>query len=386
MLSERVKLAIIILISIMALYILYKCFTKTENLIQQPIIGWSRNQCPYIIGETYENIFKKYGIKQNEKNYNLYLPCNYDNPNKEIGNMPVVKGAKYFIINNCDHAVAKDWLWRNVVDCYGMEKAKTMLPYSYILDSNEDMQRFNKEYDSNKLYIMKKNIQRQQGLKITNDRNEILNGSNEKYVIVQELLDDPYIISGLKTNMRFYVLVICQDNKINVYVYNDGFMYYTKVPFVKGSTETDPNITSGYIDRRVYDVNPLTHDDLRKYLDKNRNLSNSEQNMKKTGQQISKIYFERIYNLIKNVFVAFAKHFCEPNKLSNNTTFQLFGVDIAVDDQLKPMMIEINKGPNITSHDKRDSELKHNMVEDIFRSVEIITNKIDRQNGFIKLI
>ena len=27
----------------------------------------------------------------------------------------------------------------------------------------------------------------------------------------------------------------------------------------------DPNITTGYIDRKVYSVNPLTHDDFREY-------------------------------------------------------------------------------------------------------------------------
>ena len=385
MLSSRVKFAIIILLAIMVLYILYKCLTKTENLVQQPIIGWSRNQCPYIIGETYENIFKKYGIKQDDKKWSLYLPCNYDDPNKEVDSMPSVKGAKYFIINNCDMIVAKDELWKGVVDYYGMEKAKTMLPSSYVLNLNKDLERFNREYDSNKLYIMKKNIQRQEGLKITNDKNEILNGRNEKYVIVQELLDDPYIISTRKTNMRFYVLVICQNNKASVYVHKEGFMYYTKVPFVKKSLDSDVNITTGYIDRAVYDTNPLRHGDLRKYLDNpNRGLLNAEHEIKNKGLQISKIYFEKIYDLIRNVFAAFTGHFCKPNKLSNNTTFQLFGVDIAVDDKLNVKLLEANKGPDLGAKDKRDQELKQIVLKDVFQLVNIINT--NDTNGFIKLI
>ena len=386
MLSCRVKIAIITLLTVMILYILYKYFTRTENLAQ-PIIGWNRNQCPHIIGQTYENIFKKYGIKQDEKNCELYLPCSYDNPENEIQQFSLVKNAKYFIINNCDLIVAKDELWKGVVDHYGIDKAKTMLPCSYVLNSSEDLERFDREYDSNKLYIIKKNIQRQQGLKITNDRNEILNGSNEKYVIVQDLLQNPYIIGGRKTNMRFYVLVICQNNKASVYVYNDGFLYYTPKKFIKGSSDSDVNITSGYVPRSVYETNPLSHEDLRKYLDgQNRSLSNVERDIRNKGLQISKIYFERIYNLIKSVFSAFVGHFCKPNKLSENLTFQLFGVDVAVDNELNCTIMECNKGCDLNPKCPRDSVVKQNVVEDIFRLVEIINNKTNRENGFIKII
>ena len=32
------------------------------------------------------NIFDKYKIKEHDTNWNLYLPCNYDNPKEEIIN------------------------------------------------------------------------------------------------------------------------------------------------------------------------------------------------------------------------------------------------------------------------------------------------------------
>ncbi len=46
--------------------------------------------------------------------------------------------------------------------------------------------------------------------------------------------------------------------------------------------------------------------------------------------------------------------------------------------------MEINKGPDLGAKDKRDSELKHNLVRDIFKTVGLIDN--DDNNGFIKLI
>lgn len=389
MLTNRVKIALGVLVIVIIILVLY--INKYNNLHNQSIeafttqkSAWNRNACSYSIGSTFEDVFKKYNITKSQDGWNLYLPCNYDNPNKEIDEMPVSKDGKYFIVSNPDSIVAKDWLWKNVVEYYGMDKARVMLPYSYLLNSDEDLERFDREYEYGKLYIMKKNIQRQEGLKITNNREEILDGAKHGYVIVQELLQNPYLISGRKTNMRFYVLVICKNSKVNVYVYNNGFMYYTKGAFVKNSVETDPNITTGYVDRQVYVENPLTHDDLKKYLDKNRKLLPAEQSIRDRGLQISKVYFQRIYDTIRDVYTAFVGKICTANKLSNNVTFQLFGVDIAVDDELKVKMIEVNKGCDMTPKCPRDKAVKQGVVQDIFKLVEVIAN--DGQNGFIKII
>ena len=100
------------------------------------------------------------------------------------------------------------------------------------------------------------------------------------YVVVQELLQDPYTISGRKINLRVYVLVVKNNNKTNLYIYSDGFMYYTAELFQKNSTDTKINITTGYIDRKVYEENPLTHNDFKSYLDSDRNYNTTEQKNK----------------------------------------------------------------------------------------------------------
>jgi glutathione synthase/RimK-type ligase-like ATP-grasp enzyme len=44
--------------------------------------------------------------------------------------------------------------------------------------------------------------------------------------------------------------------------------------------------------------------------------------------------------------------------------FQLYGVDVAIDDKLKPMIMEVNKGPDLTAKDGRDKDLKVNLSKD----------------------
>ena len=339
------------------------------------------------VDATFSPVIKYNNIKQSDKNWNLYFPCAYDELEKEVDQMPVVKGAKYFIIDSTDIMVAKEWLWRCVVAHYGLEKAQTLLPLSYALSDDIDITRFSNDYKEGKIYIMKKNIQRQEGLKITDKKEEILNGKNDGFVLAQELLQDPYIISGRKTNMRFYVLVICQNGETSVYVYNDGFMYYTKEKFIKGSVDIDPNITTGYIDRQVYIDNPLTHGDLKTYLDdpKRTDLLSVEQSIRNQGLPISQVYFNRIYLTLREIFIAFIGRICKSTKFFNNQMFQLFGVDVAVNDKLNPIIMEINKGPDLGAKDKRDSELKHGVVKDILSLIGSINNN-SNQNGFIKIL
>lgn len=396
-LSRYNKLLIIIVILIILFMITlylnnvkHKENTNIETMINVNYTPttWNRNKCGYVMNQTFIDEFEKHGIQQDNNDWNLLLPCAYDNPTSEMKQMPVIKGAKYFMIDNADYIVAKEWLWKNIVKHHGITKACTMMPRSYVLNSDEDIARFLKEYQENKLYILKKNVQRQEGLKITKDKVEIANGKYNQFALAQELLQNPYIIDGRKTNMRFYVLVICHNGEINVFVHKNGFMYYTPKKFIIGSTDKDVNITTGYIDRKVYEVNPLTHDDLRKYLDDNkRKLSDIEKNIRKQGLNISQIYFNRIYNLIRDIFMAFVGNICIDSKFSNNVMFQLFGADIAVDNELNPMVMEINKGPDMGAKDKRDSELKHGVVRDILRMIGAVDNtKIQEKNGFINVL
>lgn len=352
-------------------------------------LKWSRNKCNYIMNETILNELKANGIYESQTDWNLLFPCSYDNIQSEVNMMPIIKGAKYFILENCDNIVAKELLWKYVVDHYDYPIAKTMMPNSYILYDKSDIDRFTKEHDDKKIYIMKKNIQRQEGLKITKDKNEILDGfKNGGYVIVQELLQNPYTISKRKTNMRFYILVVCKENDMNVFVYKDGFMYYTKDEFTIGSIDEGPNITTGYIDRSVYETNPLTHSDLKVYLDDpNRELSQIEKSIKNQGLKISEIYFNRIYHLIRQIFTAVYGQLTKSNKFDKtNTMFQLFGADIAVDNKLNPTIMEINKGPDLGAKDQRDLELKKGVVRNMLKVIGTLQSNSCNDTMYLKVL
>ena len=378
-----------ILFLVCIIYIIFNKKSDKEHMIDIPNIEnptWTRNKCNYLFNNTVKKVFDNYNVNNSgdENEWDIYLPCTYDDINQEINDIQISgkKNKRIFILNNADYVIGKDFLWHFMKKYHGIEKAKTRMPMTYLLDNGDKRDLIN-DYDDGKLYILKKNIQRQEGLKITDSLDEILDADKEDFVVAQELLQNPYLINGRKINLRMYILTICKNGDMDVYVYNDGFMYYTKDEFVKGSKDFGPNITTGYIDRSVYETNPLTHDDFRKYLD---NPSREKSTIEKriaADQRISDFVFSGIYKLLHDIYMSFTGIICG-GKLDDNITFQLFGADIAIDDKLNPMVMEINKGPDMSAKDGRDGDVKYKCMRDIFDKLGVIRN--DEKNNFTQIL
>ena len=260
-------------------------------------IGYKRNPSNFMMNTSLQTIYAKHSIIPITDDINakkiIFMPSAYDLINYEISLMQKTKNNYYYIINDIDLLVGKDFLWDKLSRYYKNDVTK-LSPKSYIPNDSFSIERLKKDYKNGRLYIAKKNIQRQEGIQIINDKNELFKLIKDKEVaIIQELLQDPMTIDGHKINLRVYVLIVIHNNVCDVYVYNDGFMYYTPKKFVLNSIDKDVNITTGYIDRKIYEENPLTHKDFMEYLDDNDYNSNEIKN--------------NILNLIKNVLKPYTK-------------------------------------------------------------------------------
>ena len=349
--------------------------------------------CDYVKNDCFYDSLKSndFTITQDILKACLIVPCSYETTEKELVDLDKKKitsnkygeGVRIFMLNNTDHMVSKLALWKYLKEKYGKEISSTMLPYTWDLTDLNDIELFKSQYDKNKLYITKNNYQRQEGIEIHTNLDTILSSKN-KYLLVQELLQDPYLISGRKINLRVYVLVI-KDNYSNIKlnIYRDGFMYYTPELFEQGSSSFKKNITTGYIDRQVYVENPLTHIDFRKWLDNpNRSLTPIEKYIKQTHPniKISDYIFAQIYEQLGFIFKTYEDIV---GTKTRGVSFQLYGVDVAINDQLNPLVMEINKGPDLTAKDGRDKNLKVNLCTDILKSVGLIENI---NNNFITVL
>jgi hypothetical protein len=360
----------------------YLALIKNDGSDKKIIV---RNNCLYEQPKTLNDIINE--TISNFK-FNLHLPCLYDNLEFEYDEFKYDSNGIYFLIDNSDIMVSKSMLAKEIKNEY-LADTENLIPKTWIVENNEETNKLIEQFNPDKSYILKKNIQRQTDIKISRNLKEIINlintdkDNNFPYVVVQELLQNPYLIDGRKINLRVYVLLVKFDDEYRIYVYGDGFMYYTAERYKSDSDDIKSNITTGYIDREVYEKNPLTLKDLKLYLDsESRPLSEKEIKLKRY-YLLSQYLFDNIHNLIKDVFYIFRNKIGVKEKLKQNKKFQLYGIDIAVNDDLSVKLMEINKGPDLGAKDKRDSELKLNLVRDTFKTVNLIDN--DSKNDFVRI-
>jgi hypothetical protein len=326
-----------------------------------------QNRLPKVI----QHIINEKKWKHSIDNWNYYFPCEYTKCENNIKELKLVnKDSKIFMIDGCDTINSKLLLWKALKKKYKRVNAQKIMPNTFLLKNTNDIQKFKTHYASkmkqnkNTIFVMKNYKQRQLGIKLSRNLDEIVNGHANGFFLVQDYVNNPFIMKtdGRKINFRYYLLIVCRHGKIESYIYNNGFAYYTPKPFNAKSIDFNAHITTGYIDRKVYDTNPLTLTDWNKYVDTNCKITSSE-------------WTNRVCILMTKVMNALQPNICKNSKYKSTTLFQLFGADIAPTNDLTPYLMEINKGPDIGPKDDRDRKVKINLIRDTIDVVENTRNK-----------
>jgi hypothetical protein len=321
------------------------------------------------IGKIHKETFETYNIINDNTNWNIYLPNGYNNIEKEL---KIIKTDNYgynkyiFGINGTDWFVSKNGLWYILKEQYGRDNASLLMPESYLLYDKDDVNHLKKIFN-NEYYILKKNIQRKTGLKITNKLSDIVNGNKEGFKVVQKYMHNVFLVNGRKLNIRIYILIVYKNHK-HIYIYKDGKCIYTNKKYNNDITDFESNITSYKMDYSIYNSNPYSIDELNRYI--------------KEVYNIEIDIFEKIKELMKQVCYAIKNYISKSDNIQKSTTYQLYGVDILLDNNLNPYILEMNKGPDMHIRCEKDKILKTGIYEDIYGILKIINKN---NNKFIKL-
>jgi len=333
----------------------------------------------YPIGEVTTEVSNMRQLKKNNDDWFMYYPCGYTDVEDEIKEVKISNNdQKLFMIDGCDYIVSKFTLWNILEKEYGREDAGKLLPKSFLSYINHDMIKFwkfyNEKMDNNKKakFIIKNDQQRQEGINLIRNKEDIKKLIEKEEYVIQEYLDNPFTIIGHKINLRYYILIVCKNNKKEMYMHSNGFVYYTAEKYDKDSLDFHKNITSGYVDRKIYENNPLTVEQFHNYLIKNNYNFNK--------------YLKNLIKCLRKIFYAIEPYICNQKNLSNNTRFQLFGCDVAPNKNLEVQIMEFNKGPDFTPKDDRDKKVKVKVLHDILDLIDD-TNNIDleEENNFVQI-
>jgi hypothetical protein len=376
--SNYIILIILLIIISLFIYIINIFNLKKEFFDNGTIItqNYKYYRCNNkMLGTILKDIFDNNNITQSNDDWNIYIPCGYNNVEEELKQISIYdkdknKNKYIFGVNGCDTIVSKNKIWESLVQCYGRKEASKLMPESYVLENPNEMEIFRKNFNpsSNEIYILKKNVQRKEGLKLTKDYFEILDGKNDNYKVVQKYITDLYLINERKVNLRVYLLIVIKNNIKYFYLCKIGKCIYTNKKYNDNDLDFESNITSYNLDMTVYNENPRHFNELIKYI--NENNSNDD------GYKL----FNNIETFMKKISVCLSQNLYQSKNINGSITFQLFGIDIIFDKKLHPYLLEMNKGPDMTPRDDIDRLMKNTVQQDMLKTVGILNN--DNNNSF----
>ena len=367
-----------ILVIITILLTIYYYFYNKEPSICNLVENFtSLYKCPkYALGNMYKKVLDKCKIKRiNDKDKcDIYMPCGYTNVENELKQLKLYKKShKIYGISGCDNIVSKNGLWFLLETKYGRQRASTLMPETYLYSDPKSMKLFMRNFDPQSIYLMKKNIQRKEGISLSSDINKILSNRNTAFRVIQRYVPDLFLIKKRKVNLRIYLLVVCQNTNVKCYIHRLGKCIYTNKDFddkIDNNNKYDHEVhlTSLNLSKDVYDNRPETLFELRKYL----------------GNTRYNTLMEKMYENLTIVLKAVKYKLCKLAKISNNLTFQLFGLDYIFNNNMVPYLLEMNKGPDMSNKSPKDSITKQTVLHDVFKTTRIVSDE-DKPSGFIQL-
>lgn len=352
---KKYIILIVIVICIIIPIIVYKLIPKEITYYKCS----ERPNNPLLTG-----IFEKHKINLQKEGFDLYMPCGYNNVEKEMAEN-IFFGRYIFGLKGCDRIVSKNSIWTILEMTYGRTFASQIMPETFVLQNEAQLEMAFDRIKKNDMLICKKNVQRKMGLKFAGTKTELEECVKEDFKIAQRFMKNTLTIKGRKMNIRIYYVIKKEGDKLSFYLYRNGKILYTNKE-TGGEISFDTHITSYQMDSNIYKNDGLPHsiNDLRSFL----------------GKELSKKIWAKIEEKMVFLSRAIAYVFYD-EKHYNKVCFQLFGVDVVVAENGDPFILEINKGPDMIPKCDQDEELKRMVYEDTMRIGGVIGWKF-RKNGF----
>ncbi|KAG5446572.1 putative tubulin polyglutamylase ttll9 [Clonorchis sinensis] len=188
---------------------------------------------------------------------------------------------------------------------------------------------------------------------------DILNRESPETYVVSRYIDNPYLVSERKFDLRVYVLVT-SFSPLKAWVYRDGFARFSNTPFSLDTLD----------DQYVHLTNVAVQKTAPDY--------DSEKGCKWSVCKLRRFLqaqhgFAKVAELFNRIDMIFVISLLSVQKImiQDKRCFELYGYDILIDNELKPWLLEINASPSLTASSKEDYILKCNLLDDMLDVVDL---------------
>ena len=193
------------------------------------------------------------------------------------------------------------------------------------------------------------------------------------HVVVQDYLDRPLIVDGMKFDLRIYVLVLSCD-PLKIFLHDDGLMRFSTNEYAPPS---EKNLDNMFMHLTNYSINKSSEN----YENCDDETKGSKRSIKylKSWMASHNYSFTTLWNsiadiVIKTMIVAepyllHAYRMARPGTTSatnSSVCFEVLGMDIFVDRKLRPWLLEVNRSPSFGCDSKVDADIKFDVIKTAF--------------------
>lgn len=182
--------------------------------------------------------------------------------------------------------------------------------------------------------------------------------------IIQKYVTNPFLIQGLKFDLRIYVLVTSYD-PLKIYVYKDGLTRFACSTYNTNDLSRHRHLTNYSVNKcqEHYVFNQSSEED---NIGHKWSLAALNRHFKYLGIDTA-VVWARIHDLlIKSIITvehAVLKRVKETVPFPNNC-FEVYGFDVLLDEHLKPWLLEVNLSPSLAVDTPLDMKIKSGMVSE----------------------
>lgn len=279
------------------------------------------------------------------------------------------------------------------------------MPPSLIISPRTDKKLFQLDEDiSKRIWIVKPSSSSQgRGIRLINDLNSLdlakyyqdwrdakdsiatdLGAKKPRTFVVSQYIDNPFLISGYKHDIRLYVLV-SSYHPLEVHLYREGLVRFATKLY-------DPDAARAVGPHKQTMFSHLTNTSINKFnpmFKKRGTLVGTETTEmraferamystlgygdlgKRTLRQLFN-YFHRegidykpIWKTIRQIVLLTLLPLCHLVPRTGASCFELYGFDIMLDSKLKPWLIEVNFSPSLALETVTDQSIKEPLLEDV---------------------
>ena len=207
-------------------------------------------------------------------------------------------------------------------------------------------------------------------------------------VVAQKYLTRPFLIDGYKFDLRVYALVLCAD-PLRVFVFNDGLARFCTERYATPKAE---NLRETCMHLTNYAVNKHNENFVRNTDAADTGGEGSKWSIQglRDWMEDEELDFDKVWAdvtdlVVKTIISAqpvLAHNYARvlPPESGNDgySCFEILGLDVMLDEDLKPWLIEVNHSPSFTADSPLDLSVKEELISDAIELVRIDPRAIKR--------